>query len=586
MRNLMTTGILSRTLLVLLVFSAFSSCKKDKEDTNNVIASFTFSVDASNFKKVVFTNASSNYSTLAWNFGDGETSTEASPTHIYAAEGEYTVSLTAKDANGNSDTYTKTVTITDPNVLLTILAGDESKTWKLLRSTATGRYPLECGPEDHSAVWWAVGLNNDELANRPCMLNDEWTFTRTGELNFNTNGDYWAEGGIFSPENQCSNTSDPMVGPNGEDLSAWGDGNHTFELATGSTPTIKAIGTGAFIGFFKLGNGTEVKVPQDYVQYDIVKLTEGTTDTLIIEGIYRWDPNSAGGYWRFVLVHYDNPNDEPPIPGPSPVPSFNYETSGRTISITNTTVNGETYSWDFGDGSTSTAENPVYTYAADGIFVITLTATNPNGSSTISQQVFISQTELTAELLVGGPWKVRLDNLSIFCGPALGNSSWWSVPKNYLDGSSTGTDDWSCITDDEFTFTADGTYTYATNGTARNDGYMGSPNGCISDEQIAQSGNGAAFGSGTHTWELIAGGTRPVIKLTNGATGAAFVGFYKGYYGGENTDGANLPNGGLTTNQYEVMGYANMGTKEYLFISVDISDDHSGTKSWSVILER
>jgi hypothetical protein len=34
------------------------------------------------------------------------------------------------------------------------------------------------------------------------------------------------------------------------------------------------------------------------------------------------------------------------------------------------------------------------------------------------------------------------------------------------------------------------------------------------------------------------------------------------------------------------MGYANTGTKEYLFVSVDISADHSGSSAWSVILER
>ncbi|GAB1405026.1 hypothetical protein MASR1M74_22050 [Lentimicrobium sp.] len=66
----------------------------------------------------------------------------------------------------------------------------------------------------------------------------------------------------------------------------------------------------------------------------------------------------------------------------------------------------------------------------------------------------------------------------------------------------------------------------------------------------------------------------------------AFIGFYKGYYGGENTNGANPPNGGNLTNQYEVMGYANTGSKEYLFVTVDVSAAHDGSASWSVVLER
>jgi hypothetical protein len=146
--------------------------------------------------------------------------------------------------------------------------------------------------------------------------------------------------------------------------------------------------------------------------------------------------------------------------------------------------------------------------------------------------------------------------------------------------------------DDEFIFGAGGTFEYKTNGSARNDGYMGAPNGCWSDAQIAASGNGAAFGScATHTYTLTTGAT-PIITLTNGAGFSAFIGFYKGYNGvgsgikgGEN-NGTDPPNFGSATNTYQVMGYANSGTKEYLFVSVDITATHDGTASWSAILER
>ena len=35
-----------------------------------------------------------------WNFGDGTTSTEVSPTHVYGEKGAYTVELTVKDSRG------------------------------------------------------------------------------------------------------------------------------------------------------------------------------------------------------------------------------------------------------------------------------------------------------------------------------------------------------------------------------------------------------------------------------------------------------------------------------------------------------
>jgi len=47
-----------------------------------------------------------------WDFGDGTTSTEETPTHTYNAGGSYTVSLTVTDDRGNTDTQTRTNYIT------------------------------------------------------------------------------------------------------------------------------------------------------------------------------------------------------------------------------------------------------------------------------------------------------------------------------------------------------------------------------------------------------------------------------------------------------------------------------------------
>jgi hypothetical protein len=144
------------------------------------------------------------------------------------------------------------------------------------------------------------------------------------------------------------------------------------------------------------------------------------------------------------------------------------------------------------------------------------------------------------------------------------------------------------MTDDEFIFSAGGGYEYKTNGSSRNDGYMGSPNGCWSDAEIAAS-PGAPFGScATHTFTFTPATetTRPIIVLTNGPDHAAFIGFMKGYYGGENTNSANPPNGGFATNQYEVISYGVSGDKETLVVSVDLTTDHTGGSAWTMELER
>jgi hypothetical protein len=91
----------------------------------------------------------------------------------------------------------------------------------------------------------------------------------------------------------------------------------------------------------------------------------------------------------------------------------------------------------------------------------------------------------------------------------------------------------------------------------------------------------------THTFAFTpAGSSRAIITLTNGPGFAAFIGFSKGYYGGENVNGADPPNGGNPTNRYEVMNYYELGEKEILIVTVDITSDHSGTAAWTMTLER
>jgi len=319
MRNIFRISV---ALLFLLTIAHFFSCEKDKTDLE-VLASFSYQADSSDYKKVAFTNWSKNYTSLSWDFGDNTgNSTEENPLHTYAEVGEYNVTLTATwlDGGETTDSFTVKVTISDPNAELTKLVGDTSKTWKLLRDVSTGDYPLEVGPINHSTIWWAVGLNNNELELRPCLFNDEWTFGRDGSMVYNAGGDFWREGGIFTPSDNCGSTDD-MINSNGEDCSPWGNGTHQFELVNGIEPKLKAIGKGAFVGFFKSATEYEVTkldpMVQDSVVYDVIKLTDGVVDTLIIQANYKFelpDPNPSG-YWRYVLVHYDNPDDEPPLPG-------------------------------------------------------------------------------------------------------------------------------------------------------------------------------------------------------------------------------------------------------------------------------
>ena len=59
-------------------------------------------------------------SSYLWDFGDGETSSQAQPSHIYTQEGEYIVTLIVKDPAGNEDSDTLIVTVKAPQQVGTI----------------------------------------------------------------------------------------------------------------------------------------------------------------------------------------------------------------------------------------------------------------------------------------------------------------------------------------------------------------------------------------------------------------------------------------------------------------------------------
>ena len=50
----------------------------------------------------------------------------------------------------------------------------------------------------------------------------------------------------------------------------------------------------------------------------------------------------------------------------------------RPVAFTNSSVDGISYLWNFGDGSTSTAQAPTHTYTTGGTFEVSLVATTAN----------------------------------------------------------------------------------------------------------------------------------------------------------------------------------------------------------------
>lgn len=77
-------------------------------NTYNLHSEFSMSLTDST---VSFTNLSTNYTSVLWDFGDGTTSTDINPQHNYNQLGTKTITLTVTK-NGCSEVYTKTIEIT------------------------------------------------------------------------------------------------------------------------------------------------------------------------------------------------------------------------------------------------------------------------------------------------------------------------------------------------------------------------------------------------------------------------------------------------------------------------------------------
>jgi choice-of-anchor A domain-containing protein len=131
-----------------------------------------------------------------------------------------------------------------------------------------------------------------------------------------------------------------------------------------------------------------------------------------------------------------------PVAGVAPVAGFNINNQDQCLNTNsyvfdNTSNTGNavqpeapiSYLWDFGDGTTSTAVNPVKVYSTPGIYMVKLVATNTYGSSSSSTQVVVHApvTPIVAQSTVSSGNGLATKQLVFTNNGSFGNYS-WSLP--------------------------------------------------------------------------------------------------------------------------------------------------------------
>jgi gliding motility-associated-like protein len=142
--------------------------------------------------------------------------------------------------------------------------------------------------------------------------------------------------------------------------------------------------------------------PMDYITEDFL-VCRGESVTFapnVSNGrppyLFRWPDNSTGNTYTVIptadtMYYTFTITDQCGVQvidsslarvAPDPIAAFTYLNDyliPLRVKFTNRSMNAATYAWDFGDGQTSTDENPTVDYARPGTYRVTLRIVSPDG---------------------------------------------------------------------------------------------------------------------------------------------------------------------------------------------------------------
>jgi PKD repeat protein len=346
------TGYFDITLMVCNAGCCDSITFVNYIHINPPIAAFDVGFNC-NSKLRIFTDRSIGADEWNWNFGDGITSTQQNPAHTYTDTGTYTISLLVKNYTTGCE-YTKTQIIRVIAEIANFLVSD---------SVICKNNPIN---------FTSIGNNSANIASYQWAFGDGAIAVNSTATHTYTQAGKYTVQLIITDIFGCKDTLQKVLyiqvdGPTAN----FAPGVSGSCLLTAVTFTDNSI-----------SDGTHPIITW------IWNYGDGTIDTLTTPPFLH--TYAGPGNYSVSLKVIDskgcidmlvNPNTliiSKPKAIFSTIDTFSCPTKPITF-INASTGPGLNYNWNFGDGTTSTATNPVHSYIADGLYTIKLFVTDQYG---------------------------------------------------------------------------------------------------------------------------------------------------------------------------------------------------------------
>lgn len=155
-------------------------------------ANFSFAVDG---LTMTFQDQSSDNGTITawdWSYGDGHTATNQNPTHTYAGDGTYNVTLEVTDNDGLTDSVTKAVTVSDVVDYCASQSQNYDEEWIVNVEVGSFSYASGQSPySDFTAQIIDLDLSQTyAVAITPDFNGGSWTEYFRVWIDYNRNGDF------------------------------------------------------------------------------------------------------------------------------------------------------------------------------------------------------------------------------------------------------------------------------------------------------------------------------------------------------------------------------------------------------------